>query len=233
MDCKTTTCSWDFLKVESPRRKKSHEARIQGNSTQLDLWKTMKRMSSAEGSRLTWRRLFEFMSTCGHLQGDFWSWVCSLEGRRSTATQWTHKEFAPKNAAGKVPVPWGRECHWETRRPKRWNRQRCYMRSCGSGRLALCNSKVMPWAFAKMPTERGSLSSCSPFCSSATRRFSCGILLSSAMLTLFWWKWTFECRWICWISNDTMKHMILLRAVAWWIFEFMSTCGHLQEDFWS
>jgi len=165
MDCKTTTCSWDFLKVESPRRKKSHEARIQGNSTQLDLWKTMKRMSSAEGSRLTWRRLFEFMSTCGHLQGDFWSWVCSLEGRRSTATQWTHKEFAPKNAAAKVPVPWGRECHWETRRPKRWNRQRCYMRSCGSGRLALCNSKVMPWAFAKMPTERGSLSSCSPFAS--------------------------------------------------------------------
>ena len=33
------------------------------------------------------------------------------------ATQQTHRELAPKYAAGKVPVPWGRKCHWETRRP--------------------------------------------------------------------------------------------------------------------
>ena len=46
----------------------------------------------------------------------------SLEGRGSMATQRTHREFAPRYAAGKVPVPWGRECHWETRRP--WLRSR-------------------------------------------------------------------------------------------------------------
>ena len=33
------------------------------------------------------------------------------------ATQRTHREFAPRYAAGKVPVPWGRKCHWETGRP--------------------------------------------------------------------------------------------------------------------
>ena len=106
----------------------------------------METHDSAEGSRLTWRRIVEFMSTYGHLQGDFWSWVCSLEGRRSTATQWTHKEFAPKNAAGKVPVPWGRECHWETRRPKPWNRQRCA--TCGVVVLG-----VWPFATAQLCRE--------------------------------------------------------------------------------
>ena len=32
--------------------------------------------------------------------------------------------------------------------------------SCGSGVLVLCSSKVMPWAFARTPTERGSLFPC-------------------------------------------------------------------------
>ena len=36
-------------------------------------------------------------------------------GRGSTATQPTHRELAPQHAAGKVPVPLGRECHWETK----------------------------------------------------------------------------------------------------------------------
>ena len=40
------------------------------------------------------------------------------------ATQRTHREFAPRYAVGKVPVPWGRECHWETRRSWLWKRQR-------------------------------------------------------------------------------------------------------------
>ena len=35
-------------------------------------------------------------------------------GRGSTATQPTHRELAPEHAAGKVPVPLGRECQWET-----------------------------------------------------------------------------------------------------------------------
>ena len=33
-------------------------------------------------------------------------------------------------------------------------------RSCGSGVLVLCSSKVMPWAFSRTPTERGSLFPC-------------------------------------------------------------------------
>ena len=40
------------------------------------------------------------------------------------ATQRTHREFAPRYAVGKVPVPWSRECHWETRRSWLWKRQR-------------------------------------------------------------------------------------------------------------
>ena len=49
-----------------------------------------------------------------------------LGGRTSMATQQTHRELAPKYAAGKVPVPWGRKCHWETRRPLLWSRQRSF-----------------------------------------------------------------------------------------------------------
>jgi len=36
------------------------------------------------------------------------------EGSGSTASQRTHREPAPGNAARKVPVPWCRECRWET-----------------------------------------------------------------------------------------------------------------------
>ena len=32
--------------------------------------------------------------------------------------------------------------------------------SCGPGVLVLCSSKVMPWAFSRTPTERGSLFPC-------------------------------------------------------------------------
>ena len=49
-----------------------------------------------------------------------------LGGRTSMATQQTHRELAPKYAAGKVPVPWGRKFHWETRRPLLWSRQRSF-----------------------------------------------------------------------------------------------------------
>ena len=62
------------------------------------------------------------------------------------ATQQTHRELAPKYAAGKVPVPWGRECHWETRRPLLWSRQRSFWWSCGSG--------VWSFAAAKLCHER-------------------------------------------------------------------------------
>ncbi|CAJ1395450.1 unnamed protein product [Effrenium voratum] len=41
----------------------------------------------------------------------------SFGGRGSMATQHTDKELAPHKAAGKVLVPLGRECHWETSRP--------------------------------------------------------------------------------------------------------------------
>ena len=37
-----------------------------------------------------------------------------------------------------------------------------HMLSCGSCALVLCSSKVMPWAFERTPTERGSLFPCLP-----------------------------------------------------------------------
>ncbi|CAJ1353493.1 unnamed protein product [Effrenium voratum] len=40
-----------------------------------------------------------------------------MGGRGSMATQGTDRELAPDKAAGKVLVPLGRECHWETSRP--------------------------------------------------------------------------------------------------------------------
>ncbi|CAE8617423.1 unnamed protein product [Polarella glacialis] len=45
------------------------------------------------------------------------------EGRGSTASQRTDGELAPIHAAGKVPVPWGRECQRETARPQPWCRR--------------------------------------------------------------------------------------------------------------
>ena len=41
-----------------------------------------------------------------------------LGGRGSTASQRAHGELAPNYAAGKVPVPWGRECQQETAGPE-------------------------------------------------------------------------------------------------------------------
>ena len=58
------------------------------------------------------------------------------------ATQQTHRELAPKYAAGKVPVPWGRKCHWETRRPLLWSRQRSFWWSCGSGVWSFAEAKL-------------------------------------------------------------------------------------------
>ena len=66
------------------------------------------------------------------------------EGRKSMATQWTHRELAPRYAAGKVPVPWGRECHWGDRKTATLEPSAKHMWSCGSGVSVLCSSKVMP-----------------------------------------------------------------------------------------
>ncbi|CAE8683249.1 unnamed protein product [Polarella glacialis] len=51
--------------------------------------------------------------------------MCSFkqEGRGSTASQGTDGELAPIHAAGKVPVPCGRECQRETARPQPWFRR--------------------------------------------------------------------------------------------------------------
>eukprot|EP00440_Ansanella_granifera_P059468 gb/GFBE01064456.1/.p1 GENE.gb/GFBE01064456.1/~~gb/GFBE01064456.1/.p1 ORF type:complete len:126 (+),score=9.54 gb/GFBE01064456.1/:1-378(+) len=56
---------------------------------------------------------------------------CHLEagGRGSTASQRTDGELAPENAAGKVPVPMGRECQRETARSRPWFLQRCFGQS--------------------------------------------------------------------------------------------------------
>ena len=56
----------------------------------------------------------ELHSTCSAFFG----------GRKSMAAQRTHRELAPTYAAGKVLVPWGRKCHWETGRPWLWGLQR-------------------------------------------------------------------------------------------------------------
>ena len=79
-----------------------------------------------------WQLLFvtswfvNFSNDCTFLT---WNVALNLQllgGRTSMATQQTHRELAPKYAAGKVPVPWGRKCHWETRRPLLWSRQRSF-----------------------------------------------------------------------------------------------------------
>ncbi|CAJ1353496.1 unnamed protein product [Effrenium voratum] len=55
-----------------------------------------------------------------------------MGGRGSMATQRTDKELAPDKAAGKVLVPLGRECHWETSRPGFRSLQRSFLQRCGS-----------------------------------------------------------------------------------------------------
>ena len=55
-----------------------------------------------------------------------------MGGRGSMATQRTDKELAPDKAAGKVLVPLGRECHWETSRPGFRSLQRSILQRCGS-----------------------------------------------------------------------------------------------------
>ena len=80
-------------------------------------------------------------------------------GRGSTATQPTHRELAPEHAAGKVPVPLGRECQWETT----GQRLKLAVKLCVelfARELATCSSTVMPRALARVPTERGSFSPC-------------------------------------------------------------------------
>ena len=59
-------------------------------------------------------------------------WSRSFGGRGSMATQHTDKELAPHKAAGKVLVPLGRECHWETSRPGFRSLQRSFLQRCGS-----------------------------------------------------------------------------------------------------
>ena len=84
-----------------------------------DLWITV------PGSKSTRKPTLSILVKCmvrtfdDHYASQFFKSVVPdmLGGRGSTATQPTHRELAPKHAAGKVPVPWGRECHWETRRP--------------------------------------------------------------------------------------------------------------------
>ena len=64
-------------------------------------------------------------------------------GRGSTATQPTHRELAPQHAAGKVPVPLGRECHWETK----GQCLKLAVKLCVellAWELATCSSTVMP-----------------------------------------------------------------------------------------
>ena len=66
-----------------------------------------------------------------------------IGGRGSTATQPTHRELAPEHAAGKVPVPLGRECQWETT----GQRLKLAVKLCAelfAWELATCSSTVMP-----------------------------------------------------------------------------------------
>ena len=79
-----------------------------------------------------------------------------------------------------------------------------HMLSCGSWALVLCSSKVMSWAFARTPTERGSLSPCPSICSwfenaggldnpTLTKRtawvyyFAIGSTISSLLGTVWTW----------------------------------------------
>ena len=77
------------------------------------------------------------------------------------AAQRTHRELAPSFAAGKVPVPSGRECHWETRRPLP-----CSLQRSSRGVVVAGFGPLQQQSHAMSvctPTEWGSLSPCPPF----------------------------------------------------------------------
>ena len=63
-----------------------------------------------------WHWNFDVVTLRSYLEVAF-HFTDFFEGRKSMATQRTHRELAPRYAAGKVLVPWGRKCHWETGRP--------------------------------------------------------------------------------------------------------------------
>ena len=72
----------------------------------------------------------------------------------------THRELAPSYAAGKVPVPSGRECHWETRRPLP-----CSLQRSSRGVVVVGFGPLQQQSHAMSvctPTKRGSLSPCPP-----------------------------------------------------------------------
>ena len=82
-----------------------------------------------------------------------------LADAKRRSTQPTHRELAPQHAAGKVPVPWGRECHWETKRPAP---EACSEALCravwqGAGHLQKHSHAVSTRLGAN---ERGSFSPC-------------------------------------------------------------------------
>ena len=57
----------------------------------------------------------------------------------------THRELAPTYAAGKVLVPWGRKCHWETGRPWLWA-------------YSEANAELWSWCFGPLQQQSHAMS---------------------------------------------------------------------------
>ncbi|CAJ1353494.1 unnamed protein product [Effrenium voratum] len=83
-----------------------------------------------------------------------------MGGRGSMATQGTDRELAPDKAAGKVLVPLGRECHWETSRPGFRSLQRSFFAEVWFLSTGHLQQQSYAMSVSPTPTERGSLSSC-------------------------------------------------------------------------
>ncbi len=121
---------------------------------------------SAEGSHLTWRRIFKFMSRCGPghsckgiFENEFAVWRAEEARPRSEHTG----SSLPKMLRGKSPCLGAESA---TGRPQGPNPGTDSDATCGVVVLGLwpfATAKLCREHLQKMPTERGSLSSCSPF----------------------------------------------------------------------
>ena len=140
-------------------------------------------MNSAEGSRLTWRRLFEFMSTYGHVQGDFLIMSLQFGGQKKHGHAVNTQGVRSQKCSGESPRALGQRVPLGDQKAETLEQ------------TAMLHAELWFWAFGPLQLQSYAVSICKnanrtgltlfmlSFCSSATRGFSRGILLSSAMLT--------------------------------------------------
>ena len=172
---------------------------------------------------------------CQQLLVRFWFGFAVFEGAGQAWPRSGHTgSLLPDMLRGKVPVPFGRECHWETRRPWLWADIEAHAELWFLG-FVLCSSKVMPWAFERTPTERGSLFPCLP-------PADVGQMASQVSLDLKFWMMmtcgsflllrlqTIQCQSNMHASEYTMWLLLFLTS---WFLKFSNLiCQQLLVRFW-